>query len=487
MSLAGSTFKFRLGLVAVTIVGLILTYALYQGMSYGISGYLSRQASDQIAQGEVREALRLIDQATAFSWDHPHSLRLATRKAFLTGDFERAARLAEYYVSELEDDAEGLALWAWSLEELGRRVEARSLYEQLSRRWPHDPTGPLGLARLGERGPLSDLLDPRPEGPVRGISLLHLEDDLGSQGYGSAACAKSLLKARRIGANAVSLRLPVRQRTVKDPELEFDVELPGGESVSAIRRTVRDAHALGLRVMLKPHVMLDRLTEKEWRGVIRFEDPVRAEIWWAGYRSFIHFAARLAAEEQIEILCLGVELRGMITSSPDRWRDLISEVRSIYRGELTYAANWYEEFTEVGFWDLVDYIGVQFFFPISDIDSPSLDELRRGLEAPAANLAALAELYGKPILLTEVGFKSTPGACHKPWVWPEPGSPPDYDLQARAYRAILEVFTTKPWFAGLYWWNWLARPEPGHKFRHDFTPQGKPAEAVLREYWTLDQ
>ena len=35
----------------------------------------------------------------------------------------------------------------------------------------------------------------------------------------------------------------------------------------------------------------------------------------------------------------------------------------------------------------------------------------------------------------------------------------------------------------MFWWNWLTEPYPGDKFRHGFTPQGKPAEEVIREFW----
>jgi hypothetical protein len=41
------------------------------------------------------------------------------------------------------------------------------------------------------------------------------------------------------------------------------------------------------------------------------------------------------------------------------------EIRKIYTGKLTYAANW-DDFDKVPFWKELDYIGIDAYFPLSD-------------------------------------------------------------------------------------------------------------------------
>ncbi|MFQ5653477.1 MAG: hypothetical protein ACE5GW_01955, partial [Planctomycetota bacterium] len=338
------------------------------------------------------------------------------------------------------------------------------------------PPAAGGVARAGGRGDTpASRRGSLEAGTLRGIALLHLDDDLGAHGYGTAAAVESLRSARAIGASWVSLRIPGRQPSVAEPRISFAAEPPGEETDEVVRRTIRDARRLGFRVFLKPHIMLGRITAEEWRGTIAFESVDERERWWSDYRRFILHYARFASKEKVDLYGVGLELRGMVLSDPERWRSLIREVRGIYDGLLTYSANWYLELEEVPFWDDLDLIGVQFFYPLSDAEKPSRKDLRNGLGAILPRLEKLSRRHRRLLLLTEVGYKSTPGALKEPWVWPETGSAPDLELQASAYTAVFEAFHGRPWCAGMFWWNWLTEPTPPEKFLHDFTPQGKPA------------
>jgi len=46
------------------------------------------------------------------------------------------------------------------------------------------------------------------------------------------------------------------------------------------------------------------------------------------------------------------------------WRALIGDIRDVYSGPLSYAAN-FDQFQEVGFWDALDVVGVNAYFPLS--------------------------------------------------------------------------------------------------------------------------
>ena len=101
---------------------------------------------------------------------------------------------------------------------------------------------------------------------------------------------------------------------------------------------------------------------------------------------------------------------------------------------------------------------------------------------------------GKPVLFTEVGYRSTADAAVEPWLW-HSDAPADPALQATCYEAMFETFWNRPWFAGAYIWKWFPEYNPGgrensswarrmnRRREEGFTPQGKPAEAVLKRWY----
>ncbi|HJL42832.1 MAG TPA: hypothetical protein RMG48_16115 [Myxococcales bacterium LLY-WYZ-16_1] len=322
--------------------------------------------------------------------------------------------------------------------------------------------------------------------PVRGVALLHVPGPDGDAGYGTAASARSLHRAAEAGVNFVSLRVPGRQAHVRSPKIRYGPDLEKGETDGAVVRTIEQAHARGLKVMLKPHIMLDRITDTEWRARIDFEDPDLLNRWWNQYRQFVLHHAELASEHDVELFAVGVELMDMVIRAPDRWRALIRDVRSKYTGGLTYAANWDREFQLVPFWEDLDLVAVQFFHPLSKHPEPSDSDLMQRLGEISDHLFEVARDHRRPLLLTECGYRSVRGATVRPWVWPkdDPGALPAPELQARVYRAVLNTFEPNEDFAGLFWWNWLTLPDPGTAAARLFTPQGKPAERVLKKRWT---
>ena len=63
------------------------------------------------------------------------------------------------------------------------------------------------------------------------------------------------------------------------------------------------------------------------------------------------------------MLCIGNELQSVVANNPGYWRQLIHEIKQVYTGKLTYAENW-DQFQNVPFWDQIDYVGVDAYFPL---------------------------------------------------------------------------------------------------------------------------
>lgn len=251
-------------------------------------------------------------------------------------------------------------------------------------------------------------------------------------------------------------------------------------SDTSLIHAIQQAHQLKLKVMLKPHVDLSEDAGIAWRGEIDFPSVASWDAWFNSYEQFILRYAALAQAQGVELLCVGTELTSSVWHEAS-WRSLIAKVRDVYRGPLTYAANWNEEYQVVKFWDALDYAGIDPYFPLSDKDRPSLEELKAGWQRHLMEIERWQATIHKPVIVTELGYKSVRGAARRPWE-DAPGAV-DIGLQRDCYQAALETLWDRPWFTGVYWWHWGTHEQMGGPEHRGFTPQNKPAEAVVTEWY----
>lgn len=180
------------------------------------------------------------------------------------------------------------------------------------------------------------------------------------------------------------------------------------------------------------------------------------------------------------MLCVGVELDGTRHREAE-WRETIRQVRSLYRGPLTYATNWNSEL-DITWWDALDYVGVDAYYPLVERPGCTVEELKTAWNRHRDRLRQLHRKTGRPILFTEIGYRSTDQAAILPWEWEKPAAV-SLEEQARLYQATLETFWDEPWFAGAFWWLWEVKPPDDPRRDSGYTPQGKPAWDVLRAYY----
>lgn len=259
-----------------------------------------------------------------------------------------------------------------------------------------------------------------------------------------------------------------------------------GESDAGLLSTTQRARQQGIRTLLKPHLWL-RGGGGTWPGDVKMNSEADWQTWFASYSVFMLHYARLAESAQMDGLCIGTELAQTVSHEAE-WRALIRQIRQVYHGPLTYAANWSGEFEQVRFWDALDFIGVQAYFPLSTTEQPTKAALLAAWREPLRRLEAVQKRYKKPIVFTEIGYKTTPNAAIEPWAWPDHLdvlTPTDEATQAACYAAMFETFWPRPWFGGLFIWKWYPGLQPdGPARRHlDFTPQHKPAEHIMAEWF----
>ena len=250
-----------------------------------------------------------------------------------------------------------------------------------------------------------------------------------------------------------------------------------GESDDGISKTTALATKLGIKTILKPHIWV----RNGWPGDIKMESDTAWQTWFSNYEKFILHYARVAQKNNIEMLCIGTELMHT-TKREKEWRSLIAKIRLAFSGKLIYAANFHEEYEHIRFWDALDYIGVQAYFSLSKNQHAPLNELVKNWNEPLAAIERVHKKFNKPVVFTEIGYRSDADAAVEPWRWPQENStvPISNEAQANCYQAFFNAAWGKSWLAGVYFWKWYPHGSRRNASM-DFTPQGKPAEKVLAE------
>ncbi len=254
-----------------------------------------------------------------------------------------------------------------------------------------------------------------------------------------------------------------------------------GERPEGVRKMIDYAQQYGLKVMVKPQVWIPH----SWVGEYAPKSEEVWQQWEQNYEKYILEFARIAAEKEVELFCIGTEYRIAAKERPDYWRRLIKKLRGIYKGSLTYAANW-DNFENIPFWDDLDYIGIDAYFPLIDTINPKLVDLKKAWQHPIEKIKAVQQQYQKAVLFTEYGYLSVQGSASKNWELEKKLNrlAADEQAQAQAFEALYQTIWQEDWLAGGFIWKWYLYPssidEPIDK---GYFPKGKAAEKVIQRVY----
>jgi len=304
------------------------------------------------------------------------------------------------------------------------------------------------------------------------------------KGYGTSGSLWALEEAAALGADWTSITPYGAMISTDDVEVIPYFEYPPEELEERVRVTIRQAHDLGLKVLLIPHIYP---WDWSWRGQLR---PAGGsdegwDRWFASYEDYLMGWADVAAVERVEMLSVGVEFKTASWRFRDRFALIAEKVRDRYDGLLVYSANW-DEVEEVGFWDRVDVIGLNAFYPLSALEDPDPEDMMRTASDFADTLGYLARVYGKPVVFTEVGFKSLTASYREPWIWPEDIAEARSDdaMQALLFDVTFATYWPRSWFGGLFVWKFLADPaDDTQEPDFGFSPRLKPAQDVIESWF----
>jgi len=297
--------------------------------------------------------------------------------------------------------------------------------------------------------------------------------------FSSPYSEKSLELLRDMGVEYVQVNTTQYQDTFNSTEIKATNRTPSDASV---KHTIKTAHKLGLKTMLKPHIdLVNDENGSYWRADIGFYNNEDWATWFKEYKEFIVHYAKIAERNKVEIFCVGTEL-SFASQRTDEWIDVISAVKKVYSGKLVYAANW-DNYKNIAFWKDLDYIGIDAYFPLSYDKNPTVEDMKQGWKKWILEIESRSITEKKPVIFTEIGYASTPTAPCEPWKGGTHGNA-DVEMQAKCYTAFFETVWDRPWLAGVYWWKWSPTVYGGGNNNRRFTPLNKPAAIILAKHYS---
>lgn len=307
--------------------------------------------------------------------------------------------------------------------------------------------------------------------------------------YDSVSAELQLDEFQKTNSNVASFIANVYQNTPTSNTVNLDTTQD-----SALQSIISKAHSRFLKTVL---VLFIWVNDGSWRGNI---NPTNPTAWFQSYRSAVNYYAQLANTSKVDLYLIGSELENL-KGYTSEWETTISEVRTRYTGMLSYNTNWWYDSTTYNavksatWMAKLDYVGVSGFFELTTINNPTRNDLKlawNGTGSFAArpgrntvlDLKGLSDTFRRPILFTEVGYRSVNGANKQPWSWQSlPASDNLFDdiEQNDLYDTVFQVFGGQSWFHGTLWWSWRTNPDGGSGDM-GYSPRGKPATTTLSAF-----
>jgi T5SS/PEP-CTERM-associated repeat protein len=317
----------------------------------------------------------------------------------------------------------------------------------------------------------------------------------------SATTQQSIANMKTLGVDTVALNFWWYQSSVTANTM---AAAANSSTIASVQSAIDTIHGLGMKVLLKP--MLD-VSDGTWRAYI---NPTQPDTWFGydatnpftgantaplvgSFGNFIDTFADIAQAKGVEMLSIGCEMNNMENASNStRWTNLIDNVRTHYSGPLTYSANWSTAgappgggasvaggYNNVTFWNQLDEIGIDAYFPVANTTNPTIAQLQNGWINTAntiENWRSSASLTGKRVIFSETGYASYDGTAESPYA-SAGNQAVDEQEQSDAYTALLSVMDNRSWWDGAFWWNW--ETSPNSDAANSYSPQNKLVQDVL--------
>ena len=245
-------------------------------------------------------------------------------------------------------------------------------------------------------------------------------------------------------------------------------------------RMVSQGRSSNMSVAIFPTPRFTTTADDFWASVPRNADWWQT--WFDHYRAFVVNYADLASQAGAQTLILGGDWiepalpngilpngtpSGVPADAETRWKSVITEVRTHFRGTILWALPYDHEYvdTPLGFLNDIDGIYLLWGLKLSDSPNPSKTELTNEAgRLMDTNVSPLASLVGKPVIIA-VAYPSVDGAASRcisdgrggclRWTQLSPpnmnatNAPVNLALQSDIYEAMLTAINQRQWVGGI--------------------------------------
>lgn len=289
--------------------------------------------------------------------------------------------------------------------------------------------------------------------PVRGITV---STPGSGRDWGSDEMVETLRDIKRLGGNWVTIHPYASisdghgRRGLPEGQVRMRGDLDPSAPPESLARPIREAHALGLKILIKPHLAYWG-TRFSWRGEIDFDSDEAYQRFFESYERWIVQLARVC--KGADAFVVGTELDKTL-GHEEEWRAIITKLRAVTDGPLTYAANW-DAYQKVPFWDALDVIGIQAYFPITEEPTDDEELLQRGWRAVMKEVNRYGAAQNRNVVFTELGYTRSRHAPVRPWDYKTEEGAEAQRIQEACLRVALETIEGESRVAGGFLWKWF--------------------------------
>jgi hypothetical protein len=298
------------------------------------------------------------------------------------------------------------------------------------------------------------------------------------------------------GGNWIGVNFFLSQSNATSNDVYFEARTPTKDVWSIF---IQEAHKYNLHVLLKPLVVCGH--ECLFINII----PENITSWFSSYEQIIYNISMMAEELEVDALSVGLELMEISNQNyTSNWKSLIQNIRAGgYKGLLTYCSIFYPvETHHIGFWDELDFIGMDFYLPLlnitEDSNIPSQEDMTRRfsryfqffklwLNEQPSNVTS------KSVVLTEFGYPSSLAGLANPSEDAPAhcvgNSSANFTLQDMAYKAFFQALDDNKGLLNgsiIFWWDNPSTKDyynrrDSNNWGCSWTVHGKPAECTIAQ------
>jgi hypothetical protein len=257
----------------------------------------------------------------------------------------------------------------------------------------------------------------------------------------------------RTGAQWLEMPLQFEQANGQSTALSAK-SLP---SIEHFQTAIQQAHRAGYKLFVTPLFLVH--ISGGWAASIQLPSVADQKKWFSSLSTLYTPYLKIAQKEHVEQVSLGTELVWMQQyADPTLWTGYLHRVHALYSGTITYDSNWSEIWNDIPSWmadpDL-SAIGVSEYIQLATTQSriapAQIAALwQQNIQAP---LDAFSIRAGKPIFLSEIGYRNSFDTLWSPWD-ATVHAPADETERIAAITAALSLSFADTHIMGMFWWGW---------------------------------